>query len=110
MTSLAVLDLSHNVLTDRIIMDGERFGVLPNLTVFGLGSNRFSDLPIDLLIQHTKLKVLDVSYNRLDTFYPRLTEQIKRGMDALFEGERHVIQDTALPYCTINLSSLQAIL
>lgn len=86
LTSLEVLDISGNALTDEKIMGERRFGVLRNLTVFRLAHNKFTELPIELLTEHKKLRTLDVGYNQLKHYYPELSEQVKLRLDVFYEG------------------------
>eukprot|EP00095_Tigriopus_kingsejongensis_P011359 maker-scaffold444_size168727-snap-gene-0.34 protein:Tk11359 transcript:maker-scaffold444_size168727-snap-gene-0.34-mRNA-1 annotation:"Chaoptin" len=84
-STLETLDISGNVLDDKIFLDG-RFGIMANLTEFRLANNSFLSLPIEQLVEHKKLRLLDVRFNKLSTFNPDLAESIKLGLDVLFEG------------------------
>lgn len=86
MTSLEVLDLSGNVLDDGVLLDSSRVNALPNLTELYIRGNKFSDLPIDVILQMKNLTVLDASHNKLHLFSPALTDMIKAGMDLHLEG------------------------
>lgn len=85
-TTLKTLDISGNQLDDKVFMDG-RFGVMPNLTVFRMANNSFLSLPIEQLVEHKELRLLDVSFNKLSTFHPDLVQNIKNGLDIHYEGE-----------------------
>lgn len=84
-TTLKTLDISGNQLDDKVFMDG-RFGVMPNLTVFRMANNSFLSLPIEQLVEHKELRLLDVSFNKLSTFHPDLVQNIKNGLDIHYEG------------------------
>ena len=86
LTTLETLDISGNVLTDKILNEDGRFGVMANLTDFRLARNRFSRLPIDKIVKSELLEYLDVSFNRLNKFYPELIGQIKARLEVNFEG------------------------
>ena len=89
LTNLETLSISGNKLEDKIFFeDGHRFGFLPNLTVLELDQNKFTKLPLDELLLHTKLKRLDVGHNKLTEFDPELTDQIKLGLDVEDEGDK----------------------
>ena len=93
--------MSGNKLEDKIFFnEGYQFGYLPNLTVLELDRNSFTKLPVDALVQHTKLKRLDVAFNQLPKYYPELTEQVKAGMDVEFQGKQTCISATLLKMLT----------
>ncbi len=87
MTSLEILDISGNVLSDKVLLDETKLNVMPNLTEFYLHHNQFYNLPVDILAQQKKLHKLDVSYNFITSYYPKLTMQIKSGLEIFYEGE-----------------------
>ena len=66
MTSLEVLDMSHNEITEW--PEGS-LGPLPNLTQINLSHNLLSDIPIDELTGSLKLSLVDLQNNRLTRFY-----------------------------------------
>ena len=87
MSSLEVLSMSGNKLEDKIFLaDGHSFGYLPNLTVLELDRNKFTQLPIEELIQHKKLQRLNLGYNQLTKYNPELTEMVKKGLEVEYEG------------------------
>ena len=87
MSSLEVLSMSGNKLEDKIFLaDGHSFGFLPNLTVLELDRNKFTQLPIEELIQHKKLQRLNLGYNQLTKYNPELTEMVKKGLQVEYEG------------------------
>ena len=87
MTTLQVLSMSGNRLEDKIFFqDGHSFGYLPNLTVLELDRNLFTKLPVDALLLHTQLEKLDVSFNKLEKYYPEFTEQVKKGLILEYQG------------------------
>ena len=88
MSSLEVLSMSGNKLEDKIFLaDGHSFGFLPNLTVLELDRNKFTQLPIEELIQHKKLQRLNLGYNQLTKYNPELTEMVKKGLQVEYEGK-----------------------
>ena len=89
LTTLRVLDISGNVLSDKIfdpLEDRRLVGHLPNLTVLEMSDNRFTSLPIDELVLHRNLQLLNVKNNRLLKYNPELTEMIKQGLDVEYAG------------------------
>ena len=66
MTSLEVLDLSHNELTQS---PKGHLGPLPNLTHINLSNNLLLDIPVDELIRSLRLSLVDLENNRLTRFY-----------------------------------------
>lgn len=87
MSSLEVLSMSGNKLEDKIFLaDGHSLGFLPNLTVLELDRNKFTQLPIEELILHQKLKTLNLAYNQLTKYSPELTEMVKKGLKVEYEG------------------------
>jgi hypothetical protein len=86
LTSLEVLDISGNVLQDKYLNEDRRFGLLPNLTVFKLARNKFTEIPVHILAESKKLEVLDISYNSIKYYYPELTERIKEKLEIFYEG------------------------
>ena len=90
MSSLEVLSMSGNKLEDKIFLaDGHSFGFLPNLTVLELDRNKFTQLPIEELILHQKLKTLNLAYNQLTKYSPELTEMVKKGLKVEYEGNQN---------------------
>ncbi len=88
MTTLEVLSMSGNKLEDKVFFeDGHRFGHLPNLTVLEMDRNKFTKLPLDELLLHSKLKRLNVGHNRLTEYDPEFTEMVKLGLDIEYEGK-----------------------
>ena len=60
----------------------------PNLTHLSLTDNRFSRLPVQDLIRHRKLKMLDVRKNRIQQYDPEFTDMIKnQGLQIRYNGE-----------------------
>ncbi len=51
LTRLESLDLSFNVLTDQKVLDRDRLGPLPNLTMLSLAGNKISELPIEVILE-----------------------------------------------------------
>ncbi len=85
MTSLEVLDLSHNQLTQ--FSDGF-LGPLPNLTELDLSHNLLLTIPVEDIAESWNLTRVDLRGNRLDRFYDEFMPliQSKNGTDILFEG------------------------
>ena len=90
LTTLEVLDISGNKLTDKVILMG-RMGQFPNLTVLSMAGNKFENLPIDQLVTYKNLKELHVENNELTKYYPELTEQVKVGLDVYYKGIADII-------------------
>jgi len=49
---------------------------------------RFTQIPTSELVNIKTLKKLDLGYNRLTTFDPELTDQIKLGLEVEYEGKK----------------------
>ena len=80
--------MSSNQLEDKTFYeDGRTFGFLPNLTVLEMDDNKFTQLPVDALVQHKALKSLNVANNLLEKFNPEFTEQIKLGLNVEYAGK-----------------------
>ncbi|KAI5638062.1 leucine rich repeat domain-containing protein [Phthorimaea operculella] len=88
LTSLEVLDLSNNKLTDLISRTSElKFNLPTNLTHLYLQDNMLHSLPIKQLVNTTKLAILDVRNNQLTSFGPELVKMVKeQGLVVYFEG------------------------
>ena len=88
MSSLEVLSMLGNKLEDKIFFkEGYSFGYLPNLTTLELDRNKFTKLPILELVEHKKLKQLNVGHNQLTKYSPELTELVKKGLDVEYQGK-----------------------
>ncbi|KAL0859010.1 hypothetical protein ABMA27_010865 [Loxostege sticticalis] len=88
LSSLEVLDLSHNNLDDLVSRTSEaKFNLPENITELYLSNNVLLTLPIDSIARSKRLQVLDVRNNRLDSFEPTLVKGIKAGsLSVLYEG------------------------
>ncbi|XP_052754285.1 chaoptin isoform X2 [Galleria mellonella] len=90
LTSLEVLDLSNNDLNSLISRSSERNFALPeNITELYLQNNMLDDLPIDRLVNATRLHILNVRNNQLTTLDPYLVRKIRsEGLQVFFEGNK----------------------
>lgn len=95
-TSLEVLDLSYNDLSD--IMAPNTFILPKNLTFLSVAHNNLHTLPTEEIIKARFLKTLDISYNEIEHFYNELMPMIHNGTDVLYEGKKfHLV--TSFPVC-----------
>ncbi|KAJ8707261.1 hypothetical protein PYW08_011395 [Mythimna loreyi] len=88
LTSLEVLDLSHNNLKDLISRTSEiKFSFPENITELHLRNNSLQTLPIDNIMSAKQLKLLDVRQNELTSFEPKLVRKVRHeGLEVLFQG------------------------
>merc|ERR1719285_1180222 len=86
MTSLQVLDLSYNELTDGAVKVDRWGAPLKNLSYLNLAYNQLYNLPSSYFSQFDALKSLDVRGNNLLHFYPVFTKKIISGLDIRYEG------------------------
>lgn len=84
-TSLEVLDLSYNDLSD--IMAPNIFILPSNLTFLSIAHNKLHTLPTKEIINATLLKTLDIRYNVIEHFYNDLMPMIYNGTNVLYEGK-----------------------
>ncbi|KAG6444332.1 chaoptin [Manduca sexta] len=89
-TSLEVLDLSKNNLNSLISRTSEMPFHLPeNLTEFYLSDNHLESLPMENIVNATKLRVLDLRNNQLSSFDLALVDKVKNeGLQVYFEGNK----------------------
>lgn len=85
LTSLEVLDLSHNDLDD-LNPEAYPFHLPKNLTEFYLSGNRLQRLPDDAVHNLTKLNLLDISHNQMEIFNYTLLERVAAGLSLLING------------------------
>lgn len=81
LSSLSVLDLSHNELKD--LTESHIFDVQPKLSELYIENNHLVAIPIEKL-EH--LDVLDVRYNNLE-YYPVITAMVNNGSRVFYGGE-----------------------
>ncbi|CAH0697934.1 unnamed protein product [Spodoptera exigua] len=88
LTSLQVLDLSHNNLKDLISRTSEiKFAFPENITELHLFNNSLQSLPTPNIVAAKNLKLLDVRNNELISFEPEWVKKIiKEGTVILFQG------------------------
>lgn len=85
LTRLRVLDLSYNQLED-IASDPELFRLPVNTSELYLSHNILNNLPWKHIRNVTHVDVLDISYNRFDSFNLPLTNMVENGTMIYFEG------------------------
>ncbi|KAL4706254.1 hypothetical protein ACJJTC_017421 [Scirpophaga incertulas] len=86
LTSLEVLDLSHNDLKDLVSITSEgKFSLPENITELYLQNNRLEQLPIRSIVDSKHLRILDVRSNLLSAFDPELVEKAKANVKVLFK-------------------------
>ncbi|XP_068621704.1 protein artichoke [Battus philenor] len=97
LTSLEVLDLSHNQLKDLISRTSEAKFTLPeNISSILVHHNSLETLPVDALLKATKLRLLDVRGNTLTSYTPELVKEVRdRDLQILFD-ENHLKCDCLL--------------
>ncbi|CAH0599912.1 unnamed protein product [Chrysodeixis includens] len=88
LTSLEILDLSHNNLIDLVSRTSEtKFSFPANLTHLYLQNNSLQALPTPNIGSALHLKLLDIRSNELVSFEPELVRKVKKdGMVVLFQG------------------------
>ncbi|XP_047038382.1 toll-like receptor Tollo [Helicoverpa zea] len=88
LTSLEILDLSHNNLKDLVSRTSEiKFTLPENITELILKNNSLGSLPTPNIMSSKYLKLLDVRNNQLTSFEPELVRKIKHeGLVVLFQG------------------------
>lgn len=88
LTDLEYLDLSGNSLRDLIPRNSDGSFVLPaKITHLNISNNILETLPTGKIVEAPFLKALDVRYNKLLDFEPKLVQKIKdAGLDVYFEG------------------------
>ncbi|XP_072937799.1 uncharacterized protein [Epargyreus clarus] len=90
LTSLEVLDLSHNMLKDLISRTSEtKFNLPANLTQLILYNNSLESLPAARLAAAARLALLDARRNALTSLAPELVAAVRtRGMRVLFDDNK----------------------
>uniref|UniRef100_A0A2H1WSK0 SFRICE_015087 n=1 Tax=Spodoptera frugiperda TaxID=7108 RepID=A0A2H1WSK0_SPOFR len=89
LTSLQILDLSHNNLKDLVSRSTTeiKFSLPENITELHLFNNSLQTLPTPNIIAAKHLKLLDLRNNELISFEPELVKKIiKEGTVILFQG------------------------
>lgn len=85
-TSLRVLDISHNKLEDLTSEPG-LFTLPQNMSEIYLSHNNLRDLPWKNLQAATQMTVLDIAHNNFDAFARELTEMVVKNISVFFEGK-----------------------
>ncbi|CAH1642885.1 unnamed protein product [Spodoptera littoralis] len=90
LTSLQILDLSHNNIKDLVSRTSEiKFTLPENITELHLYNNSLQSLPTPNIIAAKHLKLLDLRNNQLISFEPELVKKIiKEGTVILFQGNQ----------------------
>jgi len=86
LTSLEVLDMSYNSLSDGSLRADRWGGVLPALKYLNVAYNNLYNIPAKHLEKFESLGTLDVRGNDLIHFYPGLIKKIKAGLDLRYGG------------------------
>lgn len=86
MTSLQVLDLSHNDLDD-LNPEEYPFSFPENLTELYLSGNRLQVLPNDAVANLTMLSILDISNNLMEIFNYTILSKVRHGLNLSISGK-----------------------
>ncbi|XP_061381210.1 chaoptin-like [Danaus plexippus] len=90
LTSLEMLDLSHNQLKDLVSRTSDsKFNLPENITELYINDNVLEVLPVNELLKSKLLNKLDVRHNLLTSFYPELVKMIREnGLHVYFEDNK----------------------